>query len=238
MCSVVWCRVVLVLLVLVLLVLVVLPLLLLLLLLFLIYSYYITSLHHPHLHYHHHYRRHVINDIEDSKRAGFDTHFILPTLSFFEPNSKSNERNNLTPDKYVDTSVGLLVIEQAKERVMYEELMTSVVGFLRRGGVGLNITLLDSGESSLLSSSILSELPGATIGKVVQLTGSLLYVNTALRSIYYYATSGSRGNVSLTATATDSPLECSGDAQHIFRSTQPGDRENVLKFFNTTGELV
>jgi len=183
-------------------------------------------------------RRHVINVIEESESVGFNLHLTLPTIKYLEPNGLLNLRTDPTPNKYVDTSVSLAELEQKKERALYEKLINGLLDFLTRGSIGLNVTVVDQGSVSSVPTTILKELPGATVGQIISLEGTLFQINSALRNVYYYAHNVDEGNVSLTVTAEDLPLQCSQEAQHIFRSTSPKDRSTVISSFASNSSTL
>merc|ERR1711968_433075 len=89
-----------------------------------------------------------------------------------------------------------------------------------------------------LPTTILKELPGATVGQIISLEGTLFQINSALRNVYYYAHNVDEGNVSLTVTAEDLPLQCSQEAQHIFRSFNPKDRSTVTSSFASNSSTL
>merc|ERR1711871_1861992 len=183
-------------------------------------------------------RRHVMNVLAESESVGFDLHLTLPTIKYLEPNGLLNTRTDPTPNDYVDTSVSLAELEQKKERALYEKLMNGLLDFLRRGSVGLNITAVDQVGAKSVPTTILQEFPGATVGRIISFQGTLFQINSALRSVYYYAHNVDEGNVSLTVTAEDLPLQCSQEAQHVFRSFNPKDRSTVTSSFASNSSTL
>ena len=171
--------------------------------------------------------RGVVNDKLEAASAGFDKHMTLPTVSFVLPEDYTRKTNHM-PDPRIDLSKSILEVEQAQERASYESFISAFESFLRKRDRGLDVSVLDFGAASTLDSNTESSLPGLTVGRLVQLQGTAHQINEALRNVLYFASSGSRGNVSIVVNATDLPLECSRDALHVFRSTLPGERQRLL----------
>jgi ELWxxDGT repeat protein len=173
--------------------------------------------------------RRVINDKQEAARAGFNRHFVLPTVGFVLP-GEEGDRDELGkwPDPSLDESRSILITQQLKEREQYEVFVTNFEDFLYRHDSDVAIEVVDYGTAGELGPEVEAKLPGLTVGKEVSIEGTPLQLNLVLRNMYYYASSGSRGNVSLTVTAIDSPLQCSRDAQHIFKTSLPGARSALL----------
>jgi len=109
-----------------------------------------------------------------------------------------------------------------------------ILKFLTVKNRDVNITVLDAGDAHTINTIIDSHLPGRTRGKLIQIEGKPFELNHALRNVYYYASDGTRGNVSFEIHVQDNPLGCSRDAQHIFRSKLSKDRVALLAKLNVS----
>jgi len=182
--------------------------------------------------------RGVINDKLEAASAGFDLHMTLPTVGFVQPQNENDRVDGgKFPDPYLDLTESILKVQQEKERERYEVFISRVEDFAYRHSSDVNITVLDFGDAVSLDADVESRLPGLSVGKEISLEGTPLQLNQVLRKLYFFATSGTSGNVSLTVTAIDSPLQCSAEAVHIVKSKLPGQRVKMLGEMDVTGGM-
>ena len=144
--------------------------------------------------------RQVLNDRIEALAAGAD--FFLP-LSYTNYLRKEDMRARVVLPGQTSTEASLYMKQQ--EMANYASLASLIQRLVARESSSVNITA-SGGEG--LDALQLDRLPGVTVGRVVEVTGSIAEVNSAMQNVYFYASPGTVGDVELSITAIDQPLPC------------------------------
>merc|ERR1711871_634975 len=141
--------------------------------------------------------------LRDVFNAGADKFIYMPDSGYLD-SSEILDPVIMTNGTF--TSKGMKYLAAQEEK--YAAFTKEISDFLTTTYRGMNITTeLDAADQP--SFEITQTLPGSLIGTKMHFEGTALEINKAMKSVFFYASSGTSGNISLSATVSDSPLGCS-----------------------------
>jgi ELWxxDGT repeat protein len=144
----------------------------------------------------------VLNAKPEALAAGADLYLQLPLTYYMFAQPTPKVLSDITDTGVYRTNDA---IERARERVDYDQFAHVVESYMTRKYQSVQITTTGDNQ---LSVAEMHKLPGLSVGSHISITGTLSQVNEVLRSGYFYARQGTKGQVTLQITVSDLPVRC------------------------------